>query len=180
MNASREQPFYVRSPFVWPGAICRPSGLNEYPPLSLSLRPSLQLPLRLLPSLSASRYRWKCHGQMAGMLVCPSCSQKAAGIPWNVAANATLCLSPVQVSWIGHSRDRSLPPGRRARSRRMPNMAWERLLSLHFVRCPLLPASLLRRHGTYCPSRYVAYLAPALRLDSFISATPCCCSRYYS
>ncbi|KAL6894943.1 hypothetical protein GGI43DRAFT_124292 [Trichoderma evansii] len=92
---------------------------------------------------------------MAGALVCPSCSQKAAGIPCNVAANATLCLSLVQVSWIGHSRDRSLPPGRQARSRRMPNMAWERLLSLHSVKwikasCPLLPVSFLRRDGTAC------------------------------
>lgn len=65
---------------------------------------------------------------MAGIPACPSCSQKAADIPGNVAANATLRLSPAQVSWIGHSRDRSLPPERRPKSRRMPNMAWDHLL----------------------------------------------------
>jgi hypothetical protein len=153
MNASREQPLHVCKSFrLARAAFCWPSiRLSESPPLSLP-QPHLSLihpsfchghqPRASVDERAAKRWR--------GALVCPSRTQSsiqnAAGIPWNVAANATLCLSPVQVSWIGHSRDRSVPPGRPARPREMPNVAWKHPLGLHFVRwirptCPLLPTS---------------------------------------
>lgn len=142
----------------------------------LSTLALLQLPLRRLPSFRSILLKTP---SVHGGDTCVRLARRRLLLPWNVAANATLCLSPVQVSWIGHSRDRSLPPGRRPRSRRMPNMAWDHLLSLHFARwikadCPLLPVSSQDEMVLFVP-----YLAPALWLHSFISATPCC-SRYYS
>lgn len=118
----------------------------------LSTLALLQLPLRRLPSFRSILLKTP---SVHGGDTCVRLARRRLLLPWNVAANATLCLSPVQVSWIGHSRDRSLPPGRRPRSRRMPNMAWDHLLSLHFARwikadCPLLPVSFPRRDGTFC------------------------------